>query len=43
MVLGQSAAEAACLAIDQKVPVQKIDVSKLQQWLQQDPYLNKKP
>ena len=43
MVLGQSAAEAACLAIDQKVPVQKIDVSKLQRWLQQDPYLNKKP
>jgi hypothetical protein len=43
MVLGQSAAEAACMAIDQKIPVQKIDVSKLQRWLRQDPYLNKKP
>lgn len=42
MVLGQSAAEAASLAIDEKVPVQKIDVSKLQQWLKNDPYLNKK-
>lgn len=43
MVLGQSAAEAASLAIDEKVPVQKINVSKLQQWLQNDPCLNKRP
>ena len=30
MVLGQSAATAACLAIDGKTPVQKVGVSKLQ-------------
>jgi hypothetical protein len=41
MVLAQSAAMAASMAIDAKVPVQKIDVSKLQQWLQDDPYLDK--
>jgi hypothetical protein len=41
MVLAQSAAMAASMAIDGKVPVQKIDVSKLQQWLQDDPYLEK--
>jgi hypothetical protein len=41
MVLAQSAAMAASMAIDAKVPVQKIDVSKLQQWLQDDPYLEK--
>jgi ribulose 1,5-bisphosphate synthetase/thiazole synthase len=39
MVLGQSAAMAAVLAIDEKVPVQNIDVPKLQQWLKTDPYL----
>ena len=36
MVLAQSAAMAASMAIDNKVPVQKIDVSKLQQWLKDD-------
>jgi hypothetical protein len=41
MVLAQSAAMAASMAIDGKSPVQKIDVSKLQQWLQDDPYLEK--
>jgi hypothetical protein len=41
MVLAQSAAMAASMAIDSKAPVQKIDVSKLQQWLQNDPYLEK--
>jgi FAD dependent oxidoreductase len=41
MVLAQSAAMAASMAIDAKVPVQKIDVIKLQQWLQDDPYLEK--
>jgi hypothetical protein len=41
MVLAQSAAMAACMAIDGKVPVQKINVSKLQQWLHDDPYLDK--
>ncbi|MEO9004753.1 MAG: FAD-dependent oxidoreductase [Ginsengibacter sp.] len=39
MVLAQSAAMAASMAIDGKVPVQRIDVGKLQQWLQDDPYL----
>jgi hypothetical protein len=29
------------MAIDGKSPVQKIDVRKLQQWLQDDPYLKK--
>ena len=42
MVLAQSAAMAASMAIDGKVPVQKIDINKLQQWLQDDPYLEKK-
>lgn len=41
MVLAQSAAMAASMAIDSKVPVQKINVGKLQQWLQDDPYLGK--
>lgn len=39
MVLGQSAAMAAVMAIDEKTSVQKIDVGKLQQWLKDDPYL----
>ena len=43
MVLGQSAAEAACMAIDEKVPVQQVNVKKLQQWLKEDPYLNNQP
>ncbi|MBN8858510.1 MAG: FAD-dependent oxidoreductase [Sphingobacteriales bacterium] len=42
MVLAQSAAMAASMAIDSKVTVQKIDISKLQQWLQDDPYLENK-
>jgi len=33
MVLGQSAAAAACQAIDKHVPVQKIDVGELQKKL----------
>lgn len=41
MVLGQSAAMAASMAIDGKVPVQGIDVKKMQQWLQDDPYMEK--
>lgn len=41
MVLGQSAAMAASMAIDGKVSVQGIDVKKLQQWLQDDPYMEK--
>ena len=39
MVLGQSAAMAASMAIKQHIPVQKIDVQALQQWLKKDPYL----
>lgn len=42
MVLGQSAAMAASLAITHNTPVQKIRVASLQQWLQDDPYLDKK-
>ncbi len=41
MVLGQSSALAACMAIDEKVPVQNINISKLQHLLQADPYLEK--
>lgn len=40
MVLAQSAAMAASMAIKDGVPVQKIDVQKLKQWLSSDPYLN---
>lgn len=40
MVLAQSAAMAASMAIKDDVPVQKIDVQKLKQWLNSDPYLN---
>jgi hypothetical protein len=29
MILGQSAATAACLAIDDQVPVQRVDYDKL--------------
>jgi hypothetical protein len=39
MVLGQSSALAACMAIDDKAPVQNINVNKLQNLLQADPYL----
>jgi hypothetical protein len=41
MVLGQSSAMAASMAIDGKVPVQGIDVVKLQQLLKEDPLLDK--
>ena len=36
MVLGQSAATAACLSIDSDVPIQKVDVEKLQARLSAD-------
>jgi hypothetical protein len=39
MVLGQSAAEAAVLAIDMHLPVQNIPVEKLQRQLKTDPLL----
>lgn len=41
MVLSQSAAMAASMAIQQQKPVQKIDVQELQQWLHDDPLLEK--
>ena len=41
MVLGQSAAMASSLAIDNKCSVQKIDVSALQNKIMTDPYLEK--
>jgi hypothetical protein len=37
MMLGQSAAMAACLALDKHAPVQQIDVSKLQDELRTNP------
>ncbi|MEG1648302.1 MAG: FAD-dependent oxidoreductase [Rikenellaceae bacterium] len=42
MVLGQSAATAACMAIDSDCAVQEIDVTALQTLLKEDPYLTKK-
>jgi len=36
MIMGQSAATAACIAIDEKVPVQKVGYSKLRDQLQAD-------
>ncbi len=41
MVLGQSAAMAASLAIAKDIPVQQVSVPELQQWLHTDPYLEK--
>ncbi len=41
MVLGQSSALAACMAIDEKAAVQKININKLQNLLQSDPYLER--
>jgi len=41
MVLGQSAAIAASMAIDDKVPVQYVNVKKLQEILSADPFLDK--
>ncbi len=43
MVMGQSAATAAVMAIDDGVSVQDIDVARLQKTLKADPLLNKKP
>jgi len=40
MVLAQSAAVAACMAIDNKQTVQQVDVSKLQQVLKDNPLLD---
>lgn len=40
MVLGQSAAVASALAIDDNTDVQKIDVTKLRRILKEDPYLD---
>lgn len=41
MMLGQASAMAAVTAVDERVPVQDVNVSQLQQWLKDDPYLNK--
>lgn len=41
MVLGQSAAMAASLAIAKDIPVQDVNAAELQQWLHDDPYLEK--
>jgi len=41
MVLGQSAAMAASLAIAKDIPVQNVSAAELQQWLHDDPYLEK--
>lgn len=40
MVLAQSAAVAACMAIDKKQTVQQVDVKKLQGLLKQDPLMD---
>ncbi|OIP82438.1 MAG: hypothetical protein AUK44_07770 [Porphyromonadaceae bacterium CG2_30_38_12] len=40
MVLGQSAAVAACMAIDAKVDIQKINIKQLQKTLLNNPLLN---
>jgi hypothetical protein len=36
MILGQSAATAACIAIDDREPVQKVDYAKLRERLLAD-------
>ena len=43
MVTGQAAATAAVMAIDLQVPVQQVDVKKLQERLKKDPLVNGKP
>jgi hypothetical protein len=43
MVLGQSAAVAASMAIDNKCAVQEIDIKALQEKLMADPYLDGRP
>ncbi len=40
MVLGQSAAVAAVMAIDDDLPIQDVDVAALQKRIAEDPYLN---
>jgi ribulose 1,5-bisphosphate synthetase/thiazole synthase len=40
MVLGQSAAVAACQAIDRKIPVQMVDVTAVQKLLKSNPLAN---
>lgn len=41
MALAQSAAVAACIAIDNKQTVQQVDVKKIQELLKADPLMNK--
>ena len=41
MVLGESSAIASSMAIDKKIPVQEIDVYKLQEVLKDDPFVEK--
>jgi hypothetical protein len=43
MLLGQSAAKAACLAIDAGVKVQEVDVTKIQRMYEEDPLLDGTP
>lgn len=40
MVLGQSAAVAACMAIEQRCPVQQVDINQLRKTLRDNPYLD---
>jgi hypothetical protein len=40
MVLSQSSAVAACLAIDEKIPVQQVNVNKIKQLLQSNPLVD---
>jgi hypothetical protein len=41
MVLGESAALAACMALDNKTSIQDVDVKKLQDILKNDPFVEK--
>lgn len=43
MLLGQSAAKAACLAIDAGVKVQEVDVKEIQRMYEEDPLLDGTP
>ena len=43
MLLGQSAAKAACLAIDGAVKVQEVDVKEIQRMYEEDPLLDGTP
>ena len=40
MLLGQSAAKAACLAIDNNIKVQQVDVAAIQRMYEEDPLLD---